>query len=39
MTAQADISTAFHAKPVVRKQASCALNFVGLVGLLNLPVS
>jgi phosphoserine phosphatase len=36
MMAQAGISVAFHAKPVVRAQASCALNWSGLDGLLNL---
>ncbi len=36
MMAQAGISIAYHAKPVVREQASYALNFVGLDGLLNL---
>ncbi len=36
MMAQAGISVAYHAKPVVREQASYALNFVGLDGLLNL---
>ena len=36
MMAQAGISIAYHAKPVVRKQASYALNFVGLDGLVNL---
>ena len=32
----AGLSVAFRAKPVVRKQASVALNFVGLDGLLNI---
>jgi phosphoserine phosphatase len=32
----AGLSVAFRAKPVVRAQASIALNFVGLDGLLNL---
>ncbi len=36
MMAQAGISLAYHAKPVVREQASYALNFVGLDGLVNL---
>jgi phosphoserine phosphatase len=36
MLAQAGVSVAFHAKPVVREQASYALNFVGLDGLVNL---
>ncbi|MEO8332055.1 MAG: phosphoserine phosphatase SerB [Gallionella sp.] len=36
MMAQAGISIAYHAKPVVRAQASYALNFVGLDGLVNL---
>ena len=36
MMAQAGIGIAFHAKPVVRTQASYALNFVGLDGLLPL---
>jgi phosphoserine phosphatase len=36
MMALAGISIAYHAKPVVRAQASYALNFVGLDGLLNL---
>jgi phosphoserine phosphatase len=36
MMAQAGVSIAYHAKPVVREQASYALNFVGLNGLLNL---
>ena len=36
MMAQAGISVAYHAKPVVREQADYALNFVGLDGLLNL---
>lgn len=36
MLAQAGISIAYHAKPVVREQASYALNFVGLDGLVNL---
>jgi phosphoserine phosphatase len=38
MIAQAGISIAYHAKPVVREQASYALNFVGLDGLVNLLV-
>jgi len=36
MMAQAGISIAYHAKPVVREQASYALNFAGLDGLVNL---
>jgi len=36
MMAQAGISIAYHAKPVVREQASYALNFTGLDGLVNL---
>lgn len=36
MMAQAGISIAYHAKPVVREQADYALNFVGLDGLVNL---
>lgn len=36
MMAQAGISIAYHAKPVVRDQAGYALNFVGLDGLVNL---
>ena len=36
MMSVADVGIAFHAKPVVRAQASYALNFVGLDGLLNL---
>jgi len=36
MMAHAGVSVAYHAKPVVRTQASYALNFVGLDGLLNL---
>ena len=36
MMAQAGISVAYHAKPVVREQASYALNFVGLDGLITL---
>ena len=36
MMAQAGTSIAYHAKPVVRSQASYALNFVGLDGLVNL---
>jgi phosphoserine phosphatase len=39
MTAHAGISIPCRAEPVVREQASYALNFVGLVGLLNLLVS
>lgn len=36
MMAQAGVSIAYHAKPVVREQASYALNFIGLDGLVNL---
>lgn len=36
MMAQAGTSIAYHAKPIVRTQASFAFNFVGLDGLLNL---
>ncbi len=36
MMAQAGVSVAYHAKPVVRTQASHALNFVGLDGLVTL---
>jgi phosphoserine phosphatase len=36
MMAHAGISIAYHAKPVVRAQASYALNFVGLDGLVHL---
>ena len=36
MMARAGISIAYHAKPVVREQASYVLNFVGLDGLVNL---
>lgn len=36
MMHEAGIGIAYHAKPVVRAQASYALNFVGLDGLLNL---
>jgi len=36
MMAQAGVSIAYHAKPVVREQASYALNFAGLDGLVNL---
>lgn len=36
MMAHAGVSIAYHAKPVVREQASYALNFVGLDGLANL---
>ena len=34
--AEAGVSVAFHAKPVVRAQATHALNYVGLDGVLNL---
>jgi len=36
MMAHAGVSIAYHAKPVVRAEASYALNFVGLDGLVNL---
>ena len=36
MMAQAGLSVAFHAKPVVRAQASCALTWSGLDGVVNL---
>lgn len=36
MLAQASVSIAYHAKPIVRSQADFALNFVGLDGLLAL---
>ncbi len=36
MMSLAGVSIAYHAKPVVREQASYALNFVGLDGLVNL---
>ncbi len=36
MMAQAGISIAYHAKPVVRAQASCALSYNGLDAVLNL---
>jgi phosphoserine phosphatase len=36
MMAEAGLSVAFHAKPVVRAQASFALNWSGLDGVLNL---
>ncbi len=36
MMAEAGVSIAYHAKPVVRTQASYALSFVGLDGLVNL---
>ena len=36
MMAQAGTGIAYHAKPIVRTQASFALNFVGLNGLVNL---
>lgn len=36
MMAQAGVSIAYHAKPVVRAQASYALNFTGLDGLVKL---
>jgi phosphoserine phosphatase len=36
MMAQAGMSIAYHAKPIVRQQASYAFNFVGLDGLLRL---
>jgi len=36
MMAEAGVSVAFRAKPVVRSQATCALNWSGLDGVLNL---
>jgi phosphoserine phosphatase len=36
MMAQAGVSIAYHAKPVVREQAKYSLNFVGLEGVVNL---
>ncbi len=36
MLAQAGVSIAYHAKPIVRSQAMYAFNFIGLDGLLNL---
>ncbi len=36
MMAEAGVSVAFHAKPVVRARASCALSWSGLDGVLNL---
>jgi phosphoserine phosphatase len=36
MMAEAGISVAFRAKPVVRAQATCALNWSGLDGVVNL---
>ena len=36
MMAEAGLSVAFHAKPVVRAQASCALSWSGLDGVVNL---
>jgi len=36
MMAEAGLSVAFHAKPVVRAQASCALNWSGLDAVVNL---
>ncbi len=36
MMAEAGVSIAYHAKPVVRSKAGYALNFVGLYGLVNL---
>ena len=36
MMKEAGISVAFRAKPVVRAQATCALNWSGLDGVLNL---
>jgi phosphoserine phosphatase len=36
MLAEAGLSVAFRAKPVVRAQASCALNWSGLDGVVNL---
>ena len=36
MMAVAGVSIAYHAKPIVRAQASYAFNFVGLDGLVRL---
>lgn len=36
MMAQAGVSIAYHAKPIVREQASYAINFTGLDGLIKL---
>jgi len=36
MMNEAGLSVAFRAKPVVRAQASCALNWTGLDGVANL---
>ena len=36
MMAQAGVSVAFHAKPVVRAQASCAITYCGLDAVVNL---
>ena len=36
MLKAADISIAYHAKPIVRMQATCALDHCGLDGVLNL---
>ena len=36
MMSQASVSIAYHAKPMVRSQATYAFNFVGLDGLINL---
>jgi phosphoserine phosphatase len=36
MMAEAGVSIAYHAKPTVRAQASCALNWSGLDGVVNL---
>ena len=36
MMAQAGLSIAFHAKPVVRAQASCAISWCGLDAVLTL---
>jgi phosphoserine phosphatase len=35
MLAEAGISVAYRAKPVVREQAAFSINFVGLDGILN----
>jgi phosphoserine phosphatase len=36
MLQQADLSVAYHAKPIVREQASCAIRYCGLDAVLNL---
>ncbi len=36
MMAAASVSIAYHAKPIVQQQATYALNYVGLDGVINL---